>query len=71
MAIAAKLPAAPTTASAWAGMSRLEQPDSASGQAAAEGDQRGLRAEHGAERQGGQRGEQDAGQLGRRRCAGL
>ena len=40
------------------------QPDGQDRQAAAEGDERGLGSQHETQAQGGQRGEQDAGQLG-------
>ena len=62
VAIAAKLPAEPTTASVRAGISRLEK---CSARTASPPPRaiRGLPAEHGAQRQGGQRGKEDAGDL--------
>ena len=69
-ATAAKLPAPASTATPWAGT--LAPPGGAGGQhgqAAAQGDQWHLGAEHGAEDQGRQRREDDPGKLNRGRRA--
>ena len=61
--IAAKLPAEAMIVSAIGGASFLTRCTVRAAEAAADGDQRCLRPEHGAEAQRGQRGQDDAGQL--------
>ena len=71
VAMAANAALAASTTLAWSGMFFPGQPDSQDRQAAAEGDERSLGSQHETQAQGGQRGEQDAGQFGWLGGAGL
>ena len=67
--MAAKLPAAPMTMMAIVGRVLLEEVDEEHGDAAADGDERRLGAEHDTQAQGHEGGRGDAVQMDRRRGA--
>ena len=67
--MAAKLPAPPITSERLGGRVLLDEPHGQRGQPAAEGDERRLRADDGAEAERDHRSEEHAGQLDGRRCA--